>query len=104
MPTCELVGLKKKADLAASAVKWFSGLTVADATDSPAPLGACKFSQAWLLSKYTYRLLLRCRKGKKKNNNTAGKERDRSKEALHAYEKKNWFCHNRLDNYGSSIQ
>lgn len=39
----------------------------------------------------------------KKNNNTAGKERDRSKEALHAYEKKNWFCHNRLDNYGSSI-
>lgn len=66
MPTCELVGLKKEADLAASAVKWFSGLTVADATDSPAPLGACKFSQAWLLSKYTYRLPLRCRKGKKK--------------------------------------
>lgn len=73
MPTCELVGLKKKADLAASAVKWFSGLTVADATDSPAPLGACKFSQAWLLSKYTYRLLLRCRKGKKKTITQQGK-------------------------------
>lgn len=51
VPTCELVGLKKEADLAASAVKWFSGLTVADATDSPAPLGAWKFSQAWILSK-----------------------------------------------------
>lgn len=106
VPTCELVGLKKEVDLAASAVKWFSGLTVADATDSPAPLGACKFSQAWFLSKYTYRLPLRCRKGKKtkQNNNTAGKERERSKELLHAYEKKNWFCHNRLDNYWSSIQ
>lgn len=90
VPTCELVGLKKEADLAASAVKWFSGLTVADATDSPAPLGACKVSQVWLLSKYTYRLPLRCRKGKK-NNNTAGKERERSKESFHAYEKKNCF-------------
>lgn len=78
VPTCELVGLKKEADLAASAVKWFSGLTVADATDSPAPLGACKFSQAWLLSKYTYRLPLRCRKGKKKKTITqqGGRRRD----------------------------
>lgn len=75
VPTCELVGLEKKeADLAASTVKWFSGLTVADATDSPAPLGACKFSQAWLLSKYTYRLPLRCRKEtKNKKHRREGK-------------------------------
>lgn len=105
VPTCELVGLKKEADLAASAVKWFSGLTVADATDSPAPLGACKFSQAWLLSKYTYRLPLRCRiEEKKKQTITQQGRRERSEESLHACEKKNWFCRNRLDNYGSSIQ
>lgn len=77
VPTCELVGLKKEADLAASAVKWFSGLTVADATDSPAPLGACKFSQAWILSKYTYRLPPAAeKKGKNKLTITAGKEGD----------------------------
>lgn len=74
VPTIELVGLKKEADLAASAVKWFSGLTVADATDSPAPLGACKFSQAWILSKYTYRLPLRCRKERKKQTNNNSRE------------------------------
>jgi len=51
------VGLKDAADLAVNAVKWFSGLTVADATDSAAPLGAHRVSLAWLLSKYTYRLL-----------------------------------------------
>lgn len=57
-PAFESVGLKEEADLAVNAVKWFSGLTVADATDSTAPLGACAVSQAWLLSKYTYRLSL----------------------------------------------
>lgn len=57
-PAFESVGLKEEADLAVSTVKWFSGLTVADATDSAAPLGACTVSQAWLLSKYTYRLPL----------------------------------------------
>lgn len=57
-PAFESVGLKEEADLAVSAVKWFSGLTVADATDSTAPLGACTVSQAWFLSKYTYRLPL----------------------------------------------
>lgn len=57
-PAFESVGLKEEADLAVNAVKWFSGLTVADATDSAAPLGACRVSQAWLLSKYTYRLPL----------------------------------------------
>lgn len=54
----ESVGLKEEADLAVNVVKWFSGLTVADATDSATPLGVRRFSQAWLLSKYTYRLLL----------------------------------------------
>lgn len=48
----ESVGLKEEAGLSVNAVKWFSGLTVADATDSAAPLGACTVSQAWLLSKY----------------------------------------------------
>ena len=57
-PAFESVGLKEEADLAVNAVKWFSGLTVADATDSAAPLGACTVSQAWLLSKYTYCLPL----------------------------------------------
>lgn len=52
-PAFESVGLKKEADLAVNAVKWFSGLTVADATDSDAPPGAYAVSQAWLLSKYT---------------------------------------------------
>lgn len=51
-PAFELVGLKEEADLSVNAVKWFSGLTVADATDSAAPLGDCTVSQAWLLSKY----------------------------------------------------
>lgn len=51
-PAFELVGLKEKVDLAMNAVKWFSGLTVADATDSTAPLGDCIVSQAWILSKY----------------------------------------------------
>lgn len=55
-PAFESVGLKEEADLAVSAGKWFSSLTVADATDSAAPLGTCTVSQAWLLSKYTYRL------------------------------------------------
>lgn len=57
-PAFELVGLKEEGDLAANAVKWFSGLTMADATDSAAPPGARRVSQAWLLSKYTYRLPL----------------------------------------------
>lgn len=52
-PAFESVGLKEEAHLAMSAVKWFSGLTVADATDSAAPLGARTVSQPWLLSKYT---------------------------------------------------
>lgn len=68
MPTCELVGLKKEADLAASAVKWFSSLTVADATDSPAPLGAWKFSQAWILSKIYLPPASMLQKRKKKTN------------------------------------
>lgn len=87
VPTCELVGLKKEADLAASAVKWFSGLTVADATDSPAPPGARKFSQAWILSKYTYRLPLRCRKERKNKLTITAGRRETSKGSLHAYEK-----------------
>lgn len=74
VPTCELVGLKKEADLAASAVKWFSGLTVADATDSPAPLGACKFSQAWLLSKYTEPPASTLQKKKKKQQQKKNKK------------------------------
>lgn len=57
-PPFESVGLKEEADLVVKAVKWFSGLTVADATDSAAPLGACRVSPAWFLSKYTYRLPL----------------------------------------------
>lgn len=57
-PAFESVGLKEEADLAVNAVKWFSGLTVADATDSAAPPGARTVSQAWLLSKYTYCLPL----------------------------------------------
>lgn len=103
VPTCELVGLKKEADLAASAVKWFSGLTVADATDSPAPLGACKVSQVWLLSKYTYRLPLRCRKGKKTITQQGRRGRDLRSHSM-LMKRRIGFCHNRLDNYGSSIQ
>lgn len=57
-PGFESVGLKEEEDLAVKAVKWFNGLTVADATDSAAPLRACRVSSAWLLSKYTYRLPL----------------------------------------------
>lgn len=53
VPAFKSVRLKEEADLAVNAVKRFSGLTVADATDSAAPLGACNASQAWLLSKYT---------------------------------------------------
>lgn len=52
-PAFESVGLKEEAHLAVSAVKWFNGLTVADATGSAAPLGARTVSQPWLLSKYT---------------------------------------------------
>lgn len=109
MPTCELVGLKKEADLAASAVKWFSGLTVADATDSHALLGACKFSQAWLLSKYTYRLPLRCRKGtQKKTQKKTITQQGRTGRDLRSHcmlmKRRIGFSHNRLDNYGCSIQ
>lgn len=68
-PAFESVGLKVEADLALSTVKWFSGLTVADATDSAAPLGARSVSQPWLLSKYTY---LPPASAAAINNNTAG--------------------------------
>lgn len=57
-PAFKSVGLKEEAGLAVKAVKWFNGLTAADATDSAAPLGAGTVSHAWLLSKYTYCLPL----------------------------------------------
>lgn len=59
LPAFESVRLKEEADLVVKAVKWFSGLTVADAqlpqeqTEFP-PL----YPPARLSSKYTYRLPL----------------------------------------------
>ena len=98
-PAFESVGLKEEADLAVSAGKWFSGLTVADATDSAAPLGTCSLSGMALIKIY---LPPACTA--EINNNTAGKE---GKESLYAHEKRTSFffnhCHNCLDNYAHSI-
>lgn len=70
-PAFESVGLKEEADLAVKAVKWFYGLTVADATDSAAPEGAKLSSppsmvliKIYLPPSFTSQI----------NNNTAGEE------------------------------